>query len=59
MANECQTNILFESSNEGIKWLKEKFEEVLKLKGEDRFNYIVENFGVEGDTTMDKLGCKC
>jgi hypothetical protein len=58
MANECQTNILFESSDEGIKWLKEKITEVLKLKGEDRFNYIIENFGVKGKTTLDKLGTK-
>ena len=58
MANECQTNILFESSEDGLKWIKEKFEEVLKLKGEDRFNYLVENFGVKGETTMDRLGCK-
>jgi hypothetical protein len=58
MASECQTNILFESSDEGLKWLKEKFNEFLKLKGEDRFNSISENFGAKGETTIDKLGCK-
>lgn len=58
MANECQTEILFESSEEGINWIKEKFESVLKLKGEDRHNFLVENFGVEGKTVMDKLGTK-
>jgi len=58
MANECQTNILFESSDDGLKWLKEKFNEVLKLKGDDRFNSISENFGDKGETNIDKLGCK-
>jgi hypothetical protein len=58
MANECQTNILFESSDDGIKWLKEKINEVLKLKGDDRFNSISENFGDKGETNIDKLGCK-
>jgi hypothetical protein len=58
MANECQTNILFESSDDGLKWLKEKFNEVLKLKSDDRFNFISENFGDKGETTIDKLGCK-
>jgi hypothetical protein len=58
MASECTTNILFESSEEGLKWLKEKITEVLKLKGEDRFNYISENFGVKGKTNLDKLGTK-
>jgi hypothetical protein len=58
MANECQTNILFESSEEGLKWIKEKFEEVLKLDSEERFDYISQNFGLEGKTLIDKLGCK-
>ena len=58
MANECVTNILFESSKEGIDWLSEKFETLSKLNDEDRFNYLILNFGVQGNTTMDKLGAK-
>lgn len=58
MANECVTNILFESSKDGIDWLSEKFETLSKLNDEDRFNYLILNFGVQGNTTMDKLGTK-
>lgn len=58
MANECITNITFESSKEGIEWLIDKFESLSKLNDEDRFNYLVENFGLQGDTIMERLGCK-
>jgi hypothetical protein len=58
MASECTTNILFESSEKGIKWLKEKITEVKKLNKEDRFNYISENFSLEGKTNIERLGTK-
>lgn len=58
MANECITIISFESSKEGIEWLKEKMEEVSKLNDEDRFNYICQNFGVEGRNNFERLGAK-
>jgi hypothetical protein len=58
MANECITDILFESSEEGIKWLKEKITEVKKLNSDDRFNYILENFSLPGDNNIDRLGTR-
>lgn len=58
MANECITNILFESSEEGINWLKALLDQAWSKKGEERFDFILENFGVEGKNNMEKLGAR-
>lgn len=58
MANECQTYILFESSKEGINWIKDKFESIIKLNENDRFNFILENCSLQGKTITDRLGTK-
>ena len=58
MANECQTQITFQSSKEGINWLTQEIGKVWAVEPKDRQQFIVENFGIEGKTDMERIGTK-
>jgi len=58
MANECQTQITFESSKEGINWLTQEIGKIWNIEPKDRQDFIVENFGIKANTIMESIGTK-